>query len=387
MIKVIYKILYKLLKIGMCFLKNINLYTVKKDMECMEKIENYSRSPLYKEDTFWDIPISKIHYNLSIIIPVYNSEKYLNKCLDSICSQKTKYNYQIICVNDGSTDHSEDILNNYKKKFENFYIITQKNGGISNARNNGIKAASGEYLGFIDNDDWVTDDYVEKLLDRAYEKNADIVKCNHVNFSEKLNEITGIIRHEDDSIGKFGLNIMEFKGYIWGGIIKKSLFDNIRFPEGYWYEDIMMRFTLMRITKKFEYIDENLYYYLLHQTNSSKTLWKKDNIKTLDFYYLLINLCKINQDFGIANDYVFYNQLVYELGPNLWLRTRKMPRVFRHTLFLYASDMAKKYYQDNYNSFYFNNEYISKSLLDQNYLLWILSAFNVICKVHIDYVK
>lgn len=385
--KNIYKILYYFSSAIMRGIEKVNIVHVRKNKRYIELIDNYYRRDLYNKDTFFDIPIAEKKYDLSIIIPVYNSEKYLRKCLDSVCNQTTKYEYQIICVNDGSTDDSNKILEKYKKKYSNLYVIEQKNGGISNARNNGIRAASGLYLGFIDNDDWVTPDYVEKLLDRACKTNADIVKCNHVNFSAEANAITGIIRHDDSSIDKFDLNIMEFKGYIWGGILKKSLFNAIRFPEGYWYEDIMMRFTLMRIANRFEYIDENLYYYLLHKTNSSKTLWKKDDLKTLDFYYLLVELCDINKKFGIANDYVFYNQLVYELGPNLWLRTRKMSKAFRKTIFLYASEMAEKYYDDDFKIFFDSNRYISKALLSKNYLLWVISSFKVICKVHIGYVK
>jgi len=368
-------------------LSRVNVVLANRDNECVKLIEDYPRKELYNEDTFLDVPIADEKFDLSIIIPVYNSEKYLGKCLDSVCNQMTKYKYQIICVNDGSTDNSLEILNEYQKRYGNIYIITQKNGGISNARNNGIRAASGLYLGFIDNDDWVTEDYIEKLLDRAYKTGADIVKCNHVNYSVESNSVTGVIRHDDASIRQFGLNIMEFKGYIWGGIIKKSLFSDIRFPEGYWYEDIMMRFTLMRIAKRFEFIDENLYYYYLHKTNSSKTLWKKDDLKTLDFYYLLKDLCEINKEFGIANDCVFYNQLVYELGPNLWLRTRKMSKRFRKTLFVYAEEMSQKYHNESFKSFYDVNGYISDALLHGNYLLWIVSSFNVICKVHIGYVK
>lgn len=385
--KIIYQGLYKISTMLLPALSKVNVVSASRDDGCAKLIEDYPRKELYNKDTFSDEPIADEKFDLSIIIPVYNSEKYLEKCLDSICNQKTKYKYQIICVNDGSTDSSLEILNEYQKRYGDIYIITQKNGGISNARNNGICAASGLYLGFIDNDDWVTEDYVEKLLDRAYKTGADIVKCNHVNYSAESNSVTGVIRHDDASIQQFGLNIMEFKGYIWGGIIKKSLFADIRFPEGYWYEDIMMRFTLMRIAKRFEFIDENLYFYYLHKTNSSKTLWKKDDLKTLDFYYLLQDLCEINNGFGVANDCVFYNQLVYELGPNLWLRTRKMSKQFRKTLFVYAVEMAQKYYGERFTSFYDVNEYISDALLHSNYLLWVIASFNVICKVHIDYVR
>lgn len=385
--KILYKVLYKVSWFLMIILNKICIKKAKKDKKSILTIESYNMKPLYGEKTFCDRPISQESYDLSIIIPVYNSEKYIKKCLDSVLNQKTKYAYQVICINDGSTDTSLSILNEYKTKFNNLFIIDQKNGGISVARNNGIRAASGKYLGFIDNDDWVTENYIQTLLDKAYENDADIVKCNHVNYSIPLNEVTGVIRHNDASIDNFELNIMEFKGYIWGGIIKKSIFNKIRFPEGCWYEDIMMRFTLMRICKKFEYIDKNLYYYALHKTNSSKTLWKKDNIKTLDFYYLLNSLCKINKDFNISTDYVFYNQLVYELGPNLWLRTRKLSKKLRETLFVYACDMANEYYDKNNKKFYDSNYYISRALTNKNYYLWCIASFHVICGVHIGYVK
>lgn len=384
--KIVYYILYRISKTLLHVLNKVNVLSARKDDEYVKIIEGYQRKNLYNEDTFLDVPITNDRFDLSIIIPVYNSEKYLNKCLDSICNQKTKYKYQIICVNDGSTDESEKILNEYQEKYRNLYIISQKNGGISNARNNGIRAATGEYVGFVDNDDWVTQDYVEKLLDRAYKTSADIVKCSHVNYSAESNSITGVIRHTDSSINQFGLNIMEFKGYIWGGVIRKNLFLAVRFPERYWYEDVIMRFTLMRIAKGFEFIDENLYYYHLHTNNSSKTLWKKNDLKTLDFYYLLKELCKIDNSLGI-DDYIFYNQLIYELGPCLWLRTRKMPNKFKQTLFLYAAEMGRQYYKEGFETFYGENKYISDAFLHDNYLLWIVTSLCVICNVHINYVK
>lgn len=385
--KLIFKFLYYVSYLLSIFLYRVNIIRVKSQKKYLEIINNYNHKNLYSKNTFDDKPISEKNYDLSIIIPVYNSEKYLDMCLKSLINQKTKYKYQIICVNDGSTDNSLEILKSYKEKFNDFYIINQKNGGISVARNTGIKVSSGKYLGFIDNDDWVTEDYIEKLLDRAYRTNADIVKCNHINFSIDLNEAVGTVRHDDASIKKFGLEIMEFKGYVWGGVIKKNLFDKIRFPEGYWYEDIMMRFTLMRIANGFEFIDENLYYYALHKTNASKTLWKKDNIKTLDFYFLLKDLCSINDSLKIPNDEVFYNQLVYELGPNFWLRTRKLKSSFQKTIFSDICDFNKKYYKKEFKEFFGMNKYISSALNNRNYLLWIVASFNVICAVHIDYVK
>ena len=180
---------------------------------------------------------------------------------------------------------------------------------------------------------------------------------------------------------------MEFKGYVWGGIIKRDLFNYIRFPEKYWYEDIMMRFTLMRLANRFEYIDENLYYYALHKNNASKIVWKKDDIKTLDFYYLLCDLCEINKSLNIKNDYIFYNQLLYELGPNFWLRTRKMTKKFQKTLFIYACNLNDMYKCENCCEYFDCYEYIAKAFNNQNYLLWKLTSFHIICGVHLNYIK
>ena len=387
--KIIFKMAYKMSSMLLDFVSRFNIVRVKSDLKYTQIIDNYNHPYIYSEDTFKDEQISKCSYDLSIIIPVYNSEKYLKKCLDSVINavENTKYKVQIICVNDGSTDSSLEILKTYTKKISDFFIINQINGGISNARNNGIRASSGTYLGFIDNDDWVTSDYIEKLLNRAYSTNADIVKCNHVNYSLESECEVGVIRHDDASIKKFGLNIMEFKGYIWGGIIRRKLFDYIRFPEKYWYEDIMMRFTLMRISSDFEYIDENLYYYALHKTNASRTVWKKNNIKTLDFYYLLCDLCEINRSLKIKNDDIFYNQLLYELGPNFWLRTRKMNTKFQKNLFLYACKLHDLYKCNNCCEYFGYNKYFSDAFNTRNYLLWKTAAFHVICGIHLDYVR
>ena len=115
--KIIYQGLYKISTILLPALSKVNIIPARKDSECVKIIESYPRKELYNKDTFLDAPIADEEFDLSVIIPVYNSEKYLKKCLDSICNQITKYKYQIICVNDGSTDGSLEILNEYQKKY------------------------------------------------------------------------------------------------------------------------------------------------------------------------------------------------------------------------------------------------------------------------------
>jgi len=114
--------------------------------------------------------------NVSIIVPVYNVEKYLEKCLESIINQTLK-NLEIICVNDGSTDNSLQILEDYAKKDQRIKIINKKNRGSGAAKNTGMKNASGEYIGFVDSDDWVDLAMFEKLYNRAKSQKSDMVMC------------------------------------------------------------------------------------------------------------------------------------------------------------------------------------------------------------------
>ena len=154
---------------------------------------------------------------VSIIIPVYNSENFIPKCLDTILNQETKYDYEVICINDGSKDHSGEILKQYQDKYpERLIVFEQENQGISAARNKGIILANGEYVGFIDNDDTVAPDYIEHILHRAKETEADIVQCGYSNNTingELLSEIKNgdhIITHQDTE-----LFLNKVQGYIW----------------------------------------------------------------------------------------------------------------------------------------------------------------------------
>ncbi len=120
---------------------------------------------------------------VSIIVPVYNVEKYLKRCLDSLISQTLK-DIEIICVNDGSKDNSDKILEEYARKDSRIIIINQENQGISVARNNGMDIAKGKYVGFVDSDDWVDSDFFEKLYNAAEKNNAQMAVCSIIRLNE-----------------------------------------------------------------------------------------------------------------------------------------------------------------------------------------------------------
>lgn len=186
---------------------------------------------------------------VSVIIPIYNTEKYLNKCLNSLTHQ-TLSDIEIICVNDGSTDKSIDILRNFASQDHRIKIIEQENKKQGAARNAGMKIAQGEYIGFVDSDDWVDLDYFEKLYISAIKHKADIslgtnVRINKNIFKKRLN-----IKEENVYISlqdKLDVNIQWKNPCPTNKIYKKTLFEkyDIKWPEGVYCEDKI--FTLKAV--------------------------------------------------------------------------------------------------------------------------------------------
>ena len=286
---------------------------------------------------------SKGAYHLTIIIPVYNAKETLNYCLDSILNQKTNYNYLVIAVNDGSTDGTDVILKQYEEKYNNLLVITQENKGISEARNTGISYVTREYVGFIDNDDYVTENYVELLLNNAYETGADVVRCNHYEFHTDKGEYTRVGIEHTDTIIKGGLKdrILEFNGYPWAGIYKLTLWDNIGFPKNYWCEDMIIRMILYRRSQVFSFINDRLYYHCIHQSNTTKSR-KSADIQCLDHFFLIGKLCKLSKDIGLKEDYELRINCLYEYSVVLWLRTRKLDKDLRKEVFLEACNAIEQ---------------------------------------------
>ena len=178
---------------------------------------------------------------VSIIVPVYNVEKYLKRCLDSLINQ-TLSNIEIICINDGSKDCSGNILTEYALKDERIIVIDQENAGVSIARNVGMEVAKGEYIGFVDSDDWVDLDYFEKLYNSAKQNNCDIavagvIRLNKFKRKFYLNYDKLIITNDKDK--KFELCDIPEQGCVWNKIYQTNLLKsfNLKFEEGIYYED------------------------------------------------------------------------------------------------------------------------------------------------------
>lgn len=232
---------------------------------------------------------------ISIIVPVYNVEPYLDKCLNSIVSQTYK-NIEIIIINDGSTDNSYDICKLYECKDNRIKLINQENKGLSDARNVGIMNSSADYITFVDSDDYISKDFVTSLYETMLEYNADIVVCNYkkvyknnntkVNLKSKKNKKS--IKHysnieavEDILSGNFYLN-----NVVWNKLFKKSLFldNDVLFPSKKIYEDTFVMYKLFYYSNTIILLNEVLYYYLIRAGSITK---QKYNTRMLDILDVL----------------------------------------------------------------------------------------------------
>lgn len=207
---------------------------------------------------------------LSIIIPVYNSEIYLEKCIQSLINQTMK-ELEFIFVNDGSTDKSVDILKKYQKKDKRIKILDKENGGQGSARNLGLSIATGEYIAFLDSDDYIKENMYETLYKRAKKDDLDIVICNYyLTYPDKIVEAKNNITNQSEK--KITRNeYITLSPSPWNKIIKREYLENqnFKFPEGIIYEDFASIPILALGNPKIIYINKCLYYYV--QSNSSTT--------------------------------------------------------------------------------------------------------------------
>ncbi len=225
---------------------------------------------------------------ITVIVPVYKVEKYLPRCIDSIINQ-TYQNLEIILVDDGSPDECGKICDEYAKKDGRIKVIHKENGGLSSARNAALDVANGEYIGFVDSDDWIEADMYEEMYMQITASGADMACCGRYNVYENKPTSELFVLKEPC--------LMDSKAAIaraltWNGmdsaacdkLYHKSLFDNIRYPLGKINEDIAIAFRIMEKTKKIIHIGKPKYYYF-HRENS---------ITTSDFSVKNLDLLEIN---------------------------------------------------------------------------------------------
>ena len=222
---------------------------------------------------------------VSLIIPVYNVRNYLRKCLDSVAAQTYK-NLEVVIVNDGSTDDSLEIVNEYTQKFDNMTCYTIENRGQGGARNFGIEKSTGEYIAFLDSDDYVENTYIEKLVLAAVESGSDIAVCNNFDVDENGEILETYKNRYKNRITSLSSepSILFNRVCPWGKLYKRELFLDLKFVSRIWYEDMRLMPKLLLKAEKICYIDDCLVYYVQRQGSTMNNNNLKRNLEIVDVF-------------------------------------------------------------------------------------------------------
>jgi len=265
--------------------------------------------------------------DVSVVVPVFNVEAYLKSCLDSLANQTLK-RLEVVMVDDGSTDGSLRIMKEYEAAFSHFRLFQRENGGLSAARNTGIKHARGTYIGFVDSDDFVDHSMYETLFETGISREADIVKSGVLIFNDRTREITGIRRipvkekicdSPEDALYIYlnkKMNII-----VVNGIYRRQLFDDLKFVSGIKYEDHYFTPKALICCSRFVQIDRVHYYYRKRTgsiTQSIDTKGRTDKLQSVNELYRVIQktgspdeYARLYAEYFIDMAIEYHNSLIY----------------------------------------------------------------------------
>lgn len=212
-------------------------------------------------------------------MPAFNVDKYIERSIESVICQKTGYSYLLTIINDGSTDRTLQIIESYKN-YDNVEIINQNNRGAACARNRALEEIRGKYIMFLDSDDYLCESAIEELLKRAFSLDADIVEGSIYSlYNDKYYRRTGV---HQDSGNKTENNLW---GQPWGKVIRAELFENIQFPEKYYYEDTIYSYCIYPYYSRKYTISNFVCVYRKNMLGNSMT--SKKEKKAIDTYWIM----------------------------------------------------------------------------------------------------
>ena len=282
---------------------------------------------------------------ISVIVPIYNSEKYLNKCIESLLNQEYK-NLEIILVNDGSTDYSESICKSYMLKNKNIKYFYQQNSGVSSARNLGLANSSGDYIAFVDSDDYIEKDMFMKMVSEMKNNDCNVVVCN-LFFEDATGKEIESFSHCNYIVDKVNIPYemytnLSFQGFSCNKLYKADLIKehSINFAEGYAVlEDDLFNYDIVFKNNdvRVNYINDKLYHYVMLNTGVSKSKFSVKKLSYLDvrireIEYLASN--NIEYDFLLADYICVYNRMLY---------LSKKKNLYSESLFFKYTERYKEY--------------------------------------------
>lgn len=223
---------------------------------------------------------------ISVIVPVYNVEKYINRCIDSLLCQ-TYSNFEIIIIDDGSLDKSGAMCDKYSN-FSKVKVFHKTNGGLSSARNYGLEKINGQYVAFVDSDDWVPNDYIQYLYDLISHCSADVARCSFQRIADNENLKDDLNVTIEELSGKEALRLMlrqehGMNASVCTSLFKKDCFDTIRFPEGKYFEDLGTTYRILANVNRIVVSSASKYAYVIRNESIAHSKFKPEYMDELYF--------------------------------------------------------------------------------------------------------
>lgn len=295
---------------------------------------------------------------ISVIVPIYNVEKYLVRCIESLLNQTFNY-FEVLLIDDGSIDNSSEICKKFCTRDTRIKYFYKKNGGLSDARNYGIERSNGNYLIFVDSDDYVDRNYLLYLYKAVEEKDADIAICSFKNVNEqgKVLSVTNVSANSVMSGRKLLANYLSGKDNIsdevaWNKIYKRKIFKKLRYPKGHIYEDEAIITQILWNVKKVAFVEQSLYYYV--QRGGSITSSSYNYYKLKDMFLFSDD----RVDFFRNRNQFFYKLAIQKYKDNLVFisskylntlsskSTQEIQKKYRELVKLHLSVKPKSFIRD-----------------------------------------
>ncbi len=268
---------------------------------------------------------------ISIVVPVYKVEKYLEHCVNSILNQTFK-DFELILVDDGSPDRCPELCDEMAKKDSRIVVIHKTNGGLSDARNKGIDIAKGKYIGFVDSDDYIACDMYEKLYNNLVQNNADVAMCAAYNIYDddfehyKYDEGKTSIFLKDDILK--ALYSKKLNNFAWNKLYKRELFQNIRYPYGKIYEDLFTTYKLFGQAESVVLDPSKMYYYRIRKDSIMGKARKVINTDKFEAYHEIVKYLDEKPEIQDMMLSYAYNDLMSDVFKVIGARTVKENRAF-----------------------------------------------------------
>ena len=342
------------------YLSHLCIWKIKTDYsKARETLFSFSPKPqgcCYTENK------QEIKYDLQVIIPAYNAERYIDQCLSSVeqllnCDR----NILIQVIDDGSTDQTLEIIKRFVEKAgKNVCVIHQDNKGLSDSRNTALRTLQGEYVMFIDSDDYLPGGFdITHLIDEA--KNIDLLQGDWLTVDK-----------ENQPLER--KTTSQFSGYAWGKIYHHTVFKNVKFPEGYWFEDTLIKFILGGLGLKTKKLDDIVYCYRINPDGiTAKAL---NEPKTADTYWITELCLEEYPAFEIEYDQKALDYLLTQSIINQ-IRVRRLPRKIRKAIFTLTVELIEKYFHNQVST---NHNRIEKAIRDKQFMKFELLAIAGWCR-------